>query len=167
MSTPNRINLDLGHHKDFRYKNLADMKRIAFERAMEYLRDVYDFSDELQKHFDKYELKYSNTCRFSRHRSRRTANGSIPVSIRICMAEKPWTTYNKKSIGVVADGISLPKLLRITLATIHEYTHAIQLFRYIQNGCTGQRAGEVETTLNELHYVETVSPSTMKKLTAL
>ena len=162
MTQANRTTLNLESHTDFRYKNESELKKVSFERAMEYLREVYDFTDELQEHFDKYELKYSKTCRFSKHVSKRKS--AEPVKIRICLNESKWYTYNRKSIGKVANGITLPRLLKTTLATIHEYTHAIQLFRYIQNGCTGQRAGEVETTLNELHYVETVSPTTMNRL---
>lgn len=165
MSKANRTTLDLAHHQDFQYENLSDMKRIAFKRAMEYIQKVYEVNEELQQHFDSYDFIWCNANRSSHWCTRnRITKKTVPVKIKISLKDSPWYTYNRKSIGKVSNGIRLPKLLSTTLAIIHEYTHAIQLFRYIENNCKGQRAGEVETTLNELHYVETVSPTTMNQL---
>ena len=136
------------------------MKRIAFERAMEYLHNIYQIDAELEAHLQSYELKFNN----SRHSVCFQSGKLIRVTIK---DGRGWYTYKKKTIGVYANGIRVPRILNVITGIIHEYTHAIQYFRFVKNGKKGQRAGELETTLNEHHYMETVSPNTMKQLATI
>ena len=159
MTQANRTTLNLEHHKDFRYKNLADMKRIAFERAMEYLHGVYQIDSELNEYLKSFEVKYTNGTRSRCYQAKKY--------IQITIKSGAWYTYKKKTLGGYAEGIVLPRLPHTVLHIIHEYTHAIQYFRFLKNNKKGQRAGELETTANELHYMEMVSPNTLKQLTAL
>jgi hypothetical protein len=156
MDTSNRTNLQLDHHKDFTYKNLVAMTAVATERAMEYLHGTYDIDDEMQAYLDSYMITFTrrNGSRHSGHNLR----------IKISINDRPWHTYDRKTIGKVANGIKIPRLLRTTMSVIHEYTHAIQRWRWLQNNKQGQRAGELETTKNEIHYVSLVSPSTIDKM---
>jgi len=157
-----RTTLNLEHHKDFRYKNLDAMNSVALGRGLEYIGLVYEIDTELQTFIDECKVRFSPTRRSSVFKyNPLTGKKEVVIATR---PDRIWRTYNRKTIGVCAKKITIPRLLRATLAVVHEFTHAIQLYRWLQNNKKGIRGGEVETTRNEIHYISIVSPSTILKM---
>jgi len=151
-------------HKDYRYKGTQDLEDKAKSRALEFLKALYAtaWGDELENFLNSYDLWFTKS-RNAWHRGSWTSEDDRVIKIGI-NPKNTWNTYKRKTLKIYARKIKLPRLLLTTLVIIHEYTHAIQAFRWIRNLGTGvSKAGEVETTKNEFAYIKCVSPSTIGK----
>ena len=137
---------------NFTYKGNNDLKQKATERAIDFLRTKYNFCDELEKFIADTELWFTSGRNDWYSPERR--------KVKIGLGSTKWHTYDRKTIGVTADEIVIPKLLLITVHIIHEFTHAIQHFQK-------RKYSEVETTKNEMDYIQSVSPSTLTFLKAI
>ena len=102
------------------------------------------------------EIKLSNTCRFSKHAYWRKRDR--PCIIRINGRRRKWYSYNRKTVGAMANGIPISQKTAYTLSLIHELTHHVQ---YLQE----RQFSEVETTRNEIEFVSINHPDIFNKLT--
>ena len=131
----------------FKFKNKNDLKQKATERAIGFLRNKYDFCDELEKFIADTELWFTNSRRAFYYPNKRSAKIGLGGGNK-------WHTYDRKTVGKTSNGIVVPELLLVTITIVHELTHAIQHFQ-------NRKYSEVETTQNEIEYVKIVSPSTL------
>jgi len=139
--------MDTKLHKDLKFKDKEELKRKAVDRAIEFVAQKYEATDELMKHLQDTELWFTNRRRAWYCPTRR--------KIKVGLSKRRWITYNRKTIGMTSNGTTLPKLLHITLILILEFTHAVQDFQ-------GRKYSEVETVRNEIEYVKLISPSTLQ-----
>jgi|3_EtaG_2_1085321.scaffolds.fasta_scaffold03480_3 hypothetical protein len=139
---------------DHSYTNLDDLKRKAIKRAVCYMTDRYGFGDMRGL---AIPIRWSvNGCRsrYYCHSCRGFQGPHMQISLR-----DEWKTYVRKRVGLKTpwNGIRLPKLMRVTMSCIHELTHSLQ-----------HRArrpfSEVETTRNEINYVQITEPCYLKQL---
>lgn len=95
-------------------------------------------------------IRCSRTCRFSYY--------SIDEKlIRLQLNRNKWYTYKRKKNKVYANDIEVGYSLSYTLDLIHELTHFIQ---DIQK----RKYSEVETTQNEIDYIQQFHSHLIKKL---
>lgn len=78
---------------------------------------------------------------------------------KICVA-RHWHTYDRKTVGVTADRLSVGYELGTAIVVVHELTH------HVQNR-EGRRYSEVETTKNEIEFMSQVDPEWNKFLKTL
>jgi hypothetical protein len=141
--------MNINEHKNFKYKNKDELKEKATIRAMEYLATRYEMTEGLRQHLEETELWFTSGRNDWYSPERR--------KVKIGLGSTKWHTYDRKTIGVTADEIVIPKLLLITVHIIHEFTHAIQHFQK-------RKYSEVETTKNEMDYIQSVSPCTLNRM---
>jgi len=152
-------------HKDFRYKNIKDLQDKAESRALEFLKALYAtaWGNELENFLNSYDVWFTKGSTAWHKGSYKSDDRTLKIGIN---PSNTWNTYKRKTLDIYARNIKLPRLLLTTLVVIHEYTHAVQAFRWIRNLGTGvSKAGEVETTKNEFAYIKCVHPSTISKCT--
>jgi hypothetical protein len=77
-----------------------------------------------------------------------------------------WSVYRRVRVGLVAppQGIEMPVALFAAVVLVHEFTHAIQ---HGVCGTPKRRYGEVETTDNEIRFIERVAPDVHAQLLPL
>jgi len=158
--------MNIEKHKCFKYKDKNDLQQKAIERSKEYIlahggctftqrynhnghfSAKYEVTESLIEHLDQTEIWFTNGRRSCYYPDRR--------KIKIGQGKKYWYTYKRHGVGKYSAGLKLPMLLHRTLTLIHEYTHAVQHLEQ-------RKFSEIETTLNEHHYVKLVSPSTLNR----
>lgn len=139
----------------------------ALKKAVDFLKVKYK-NKSCQLALDSItidDIQWSSTCKFAKLRSDETqyflncvqfgyardykSNKEKPI--RIQENRNWWITYKRKTIGFTVDHpVSEVKAIEIQL--VHELTHMMQ--------CVEDRgSGEVETTRNELEYVQSTYPS--------
>jgi hypothetical protein len=77
-----------------------------------------------------------------------------------------WSVYRRVRVGLVAppQGIEMPVALFAAVVLVHEFTHAIQ---HGVCGTPKRPYGEVETTDNEIRFIEKVAPDVHAQLLPL
>ena len=77
-----------------------------------------------------------------------------------------WSVYRRVRVGLVAppQGIEMPVALFAAVVLVHEFTHAIQ---HGVCGTSKRPYGEVETTDNEIRFIERVAPDVHAQLLPL
>lgn len=77
-----------------------------------------------------------------------------------------WSVYRRVRVGLTTPlgGIEMPATLFAMLALVHEFTHAIQ---HGVCGTPKRCYGEVETTRNEIRFIERVAPDVHARLLPL
>lgn len=77
-----------------------------------------------------------------------------------------WSVYRRVRAGLVTPpgGIEMPVTLFAAVVLVHEFTHAIQ---HGVCGTPKRCYGEVETTTNEIHFIERVAPEVHAQLLPL
>ena len=77
-----------------------------------------------------------------------------------------WSVYRRVRVGLVAppQGIEMPVALFAAVVLVHEFTHAIQ---HGVCGTPKRPYGEVETTDNEIRFIERVAPDVHAQLLPL
>jgi hypothetical protein len=77
-----------------------------------------------------------------------------------------WSVYRRVRVGLVAppQGIEMPVALFAAVVLVHEFTHAIQ---HGVCGTPKRPYGEVETTDNEIRFIEKVAPHVHAQLLPL
>ena len=77
-----------------------------------------------------------------------------------------WSVYRRVRVGLVAppQGIEMPVALFAAVVLVHEFTHAIQ---HGVCGTPKRRYGEVETTDNEIRFIERMAPDVHAQLLPL
>ncbi len=139
--------MDTTIHKDFKFKDKEELKSKAVDRAVEFITQEYDATEDLIKHLNDTDIWFTNRIGAWYCPTRR--------KIKIGLNKREWITYDRKTVGTTSKGIILPKLLHMTVILIHEFTHAVQHFEK-------RNFSEVETTRNEVKYMELVSPSSLR-----
>jgi hypothetical protein len=141
------------------YKNLDALKMTAVERALAFLRNRYELTGSQVECLKALPIHWTSGWR---SRFLHTGKGYSGYSgneprLQITLCDNPWHTYNRARVGITTppEGIRVPRLLYVTLGLIHEYTHAIQ---YGVCGLPLRPASEVETTRNEIVFVEAHTP---------
>lgn len=125
----------------------------ALVRAYHWIADQYDIA----KGTRIPPIRGSYSCRFSKFSWGNMRYFDGAPHIRIHLKRKYWLTYRRKSIGVHADGIIMPKEIVAEIQYVHELTHWVQ---HIQS----RDYSEVETTENEIKFVEEFYPQYIKEL---
>ncbi|MCE2875381.1 MAG: hypothetical protein LW625_07065 [Planctomycetaceae bacterium] len=77
-----------------------------------------------------------------------------------------WSVYRRVRVGLVAppQGIEMPVALFAAVVLVHEFTHAIQ---HGVCGTPKRPYGEVETTDNEIRFIERMAPDVHAQLLPL
>jgi len=78
----------------------------------------------------------------------------------------PWSVYRRVRVGLMTPpgGIEMPSTLFALVVLVHEFTHAIQ---HGVCGTPKRCYGEVETTKNEIRFIERVAPDVHAQLLPL
>lgn len=143
---------------------------MTIDQQAEAWSDVHKAIDFLNEVYDIDLNKESFTIIFDRDRDRskyypQKQSGVIGVfamhSKVVYIGEKRqrWYTYVRKRIGAATPdkGIKTSRRIIRRLTLVHEMTHLVQ---HLQ----GRSFSEIETTLNEIRYVERFHPSIAAKL---
>lgn len=131
------------------------------DKAVEFIESIYNI--KIRDHFP--EIVFTKEVTHSWYKEvHKSVGGSIffTTGHQIIINERQtlWYTYERKSIGAMANGIKIPHRLHRILRLVHELTHLVQR---VEN----RKASEAETTINEIRYVEKYHPSVAKKLSVI
>jgi|GEM_PF-2651851 len=149
-------------------KITAGLKREIICDAIEFLTTRYKLNARQQRSLAALPICWKRRRAASKFYMRATRGYAGP-HILLCIARGEvarWHTYHRVRAGLVTptQGIEMPVALFAKLVLIHELTHALQ-----HGVCDGskRRYSEVETTRNEIAFIEQVAPVMHSRLVSI
>jgi len=138
------------------------------EQAIDFLAAEYELDAEQQRALHAVPVRW-------RRRHGRSAfymkprHGFAGPHILVSVprgATARWSVYRRVRVGLVAppQGIEMPVALFAAVVLVHEFTHAIQ---HGVCGTPKRPYGEVETTDNEIRFIERMAPDVHAQLLPL
>ena len=144
-------------------KEKEDIKK-SIEKAVAFIESIYDIEIGNKVMFQFVSRIQGSYFHPNKHHS--IAFGMFGYSQPTVICARPrgrigkWWTYKRKTIGAMARGIKVSWNLHRTLILVHELTHYVQMVEK-------RKYSEIETTLNEIRYVEKYHPSVAAKLSVI
>ena len=144
------------------------LRRRLIEQAIDFLAAEYELDAEQQRALHAVPVRWRRRhgrSAFYMKPKHGFAGPHILVSVPRGITAR-WSVYRRVRVGLVAppQGIEMPVALFAAVVLVHEFTHAIQ---HGVCGTPKRPYGEVETTDNEIRFIEKVAPDVHAQLLPL